>query len=147
DVKVVRLTESPPRYSSGRIIEQLAGPPREAPAARASAARRPRGACRTDTAAAPRCGRPPAGRHRRYHGPEASTDSGQPPARRAVRRALPGCSEETDVANAKLPALIVRLLKRAVTGWMDDRATLLAASLSFFTMLSLGPLLLITLCV
>lgn len=41
--------------------------------------------------------------------------------------------------------LVWRLLRRAVTGWMDDRATRLAASLSFFTMLSLGPLLLITL--
>jgi membrane protein len=38
-----------------------------------------------------------------------------------------------------------RLLQRAATGWMDDRAMRLAASLSFFTMLSLGPLLLITL--
>jgi membrane protein len=38
-----------------------------------------------------------------------------------------------------------KLLKRAVSGWMDDRAMRLAASLSFFTMLSLGPLLLITL--
>jgi membrane protein len=37
------------------------------------------------------------------------------------------------------------LLKRAVSGWMDDRAMRLAASLSFFTMLSLAPLLLITL--
>jgi len=41
--------------------------------------------------------------------------------------------------------LAFRLLKRAVTGWMDDRAVRLAASLSFLTMLSLGPLLLITL--
>jgi membrane protein len=41
--------------------------------------------------------------------------------------------------------LVWRLLKRAVSGWMDDRAMRLAASLSFFTMLSLGPLLLITL--
>jgi membrane protein len=38
-----------------------------------------------------------------------------------------------------------KLLKHAVSGWMDDRAMRLAASLSFFTMLSLGPLLLITL--
>jgi membrane protein len=38
-----------------------------------------------------------------------------------------------------------KLLKRAVSGWADDRAMRLAASLSFFTMLSLGPLLLITL--
>ena len=37
------------------------------------------------------------------------------------------------------------LFKRAVSGWADDRAMRLAASLSFFTMLSLGPLLLITL--
>jgi membrane protein len=46
-----------------------------------------------------------------------------------------------------LAGLILRLLRRAITGWMDDRATRLAASLSFFTMLSLGPLLLITLLV
>jgi membrane protein len=37
------------------------------------------------------------------------------------------------------------LFKRALSGWADDRAMRLAASLSFFTMLSLGPLLLITL--
>jgi membrane protein len=45
----------------------------------------------------------------------------------------------------RLPGLAWKLLKRAVMGWIDDRATRLAASLSFFTMLSLGPLLLITL--
>jgi membrane protein len=47
--------------------------------------------------------------------------------------------------DAGWPAVVPRLLMRAVTGWMDDRAMRLAASLSFFTMLSLGPLLLITL--
>jgi membrane protein len=38
-----------------------------------------------------------------------------------------------------------RLFKRAAKGWMNDRGMRLAASLSFFTMLSLAPLLLITL--
>jgi membrane protein len=41
--------------------------------------------------------------------------------------------------------LAVKLLKRAAAGWMNDRAMRLAASLSFFTMFSLAPLLLITL--
>ncbi len=41
--------------------------------------------------------------------------------------------------------IALRLFKRAITGWVDDRARRLAASLSFFTMLSLGPLVLITL--
>jgi membrane protein len=41
--------------------------------------------------------------------------------------------------------LVKRLVNRAITGWMDDRAMRLAASLSFFTMLSLGPLSVITL--
>jgi membrane protein len=40
---------------------------------------------------------------------------------------------------------IIRVLLGAVVGWFNDRAIRLAASLSFFTMLSLGPLLLITL--
>ncbi len=41
--------------------------------------------------------------------------------------------------------LVVTLFKRAVTNWLDDKARRLAASLAFFTMLSIGPLLLITL--
>ncbi len=40
---------------------------------------------------------------------------------------------------------VTRVLLGAIVGWFNDRAIRLAASLSFFTMLSLGPLLVITL--
>src|SRR5690606_7724339 len=75
----------------------------------------------------------------------------------ASRATLDSAHSSTAVIDAatmrtrlKLPARVrssslIRVLLGAVVGWFDDRAVRLAASLSFFTMLSLAPLLLITL--
>jgi len=79
----------------------------------------------------------PTPRLERAPRPEADTDSGP----------LADPAPAAPPSRASKPALLYRLCKDAVMAWIDDFAPSMGAAISYYTMFSLAPLLVIVIAV